>query len=133
MLRIALLSLILLSPTFAATPVMAEQASGSGLPAPETKKQWQRAVQLRLNANIQNRLGTRSVAGLLGETGTAALSLRIAPDGAISDVGIARSSGSAKIDESLLRTARALPRMPAFAPDMARKPIMISFPVQLHN
>lgn len=131
MLRLAILSLCLLTPLAPLPAAMAQQTGNSGLPAPGTAKAWHRAVQMRLNANMAARVQANRAVGGLAKESIAVLGMEIAADGGIRRSWIAKSTGTPADDETLLRAAAELPRMPAFPADMQRDSIEIVFPIKL--
>lgn len=133
MLRAALLGLTMMTPMLAAPPALAEQEGWSSQPAPKNRDAWRRQVQLRVEANMANLFRTRGVAGAEAAKarGPAVLQMEILADGSVRNVRITRKSGAGKIDESLTRAASALPRMPAFSPDMTGDCILINLPVRI--
>lgn len=72
-----------------------------------------------------------------GGAGTELLALQIrlvvAPDGRILKAGIKSSLGRATLDQEVLRAIGQMPPLPAFSPDMPRKPLTLSLPMELQR
>ncbi|MDT1061409.1 TonB C-terminal domain-containing protein [Paracoccus sp. CPCC 101403] len=129
MLRAAFLALSLLS----AVPVLAEQAGGSGLPAPENRKEWIRAVQSRVEANASARFWAQGQRDSSMKDKTAKIQFIVHPDGGIADVEMVEASAglSEQARKRLVAAIEDVPRLPTFTPDMQQKPITILLPLNL--
>lgn len=131
MLRIIVLFLGLVIPVQISGTAFAEQKSWSGIAEPRNRKEWVRAVQVRVRANLENIFRTSRVAGTGKISGKGLLTMRIDSDGRITGVAIRQGSGSEKLDESMVRGMAGLPQMPRFTPDMPDDAILVNLPINV--
>ena len=85
-----------------------------------------------LNARVQAGLVVPEDVRMMQLSGRAVVAIRVAPDGQLLGVSIARSSGIGPIDRAALAAVRAT-RLPAFIGDMPRHPVTFDLTVRLRN
>jgi len=85
-----------------------------------------------LNGRVQAGLVVPEDVRMMHLSGHAVVAIRVAPDGQLLGVSIARSSGIGPIDRAALAAVRAT-RLPAFIGDMPRHPVTFDLTVRLRN
>ena len=85
-----------------------------------------------LNGRVQAGLVVPEDVRMMHLSGHAVVAIRVAPDGQLLGVSIARSSGVGPIDRAALAAVRAT-RLPAFIGDMPRHPVTFDLTVRLRN
>ncbi|HWL57229.1 MAG TPA: hypothetical protein VNQ78_11250 [Paracoccus sp. (in: a-proteobacteria)] len=130
MLRVVLLALS----TLLAVPAVAEQAAFSGMPAPKNQKEWHRAVKVRLNANGTGRWLAQGPERLGAGKRTALLGFTINPDGNITSAKVVAASKAIppEAQARIAKSVEAMPRMPAFTPDMPPTPRLVIVPLRIN-
>ncbi len=121
-----------------ATPSPAPQAAPASTPAPAAPKnppvtnseEWKRAVSALLRRKAYGLMAQLPKEKFDGQFQTM-LMLKIAPDGKVIDVKVAKGSGDAAIDAAASRVLSAGEQLPPFTPDMhADGPIRVSVPLR---
>lgn len=86
----------------------------------------------QLNARVQARLVVPEDVQMMHLTGRTVVAIRVAPDGRLVAVSIARSSGVGPIDRAALAAVRAT-NLPPFLGDMPRHPVTFTLTVRLRD
>lgn len=85
-----------------------------------------------LNARVQARLVVPQEVQMMHLSGTTVVAIRVAPDGSLLGVSVARSSGVPPIDRAALAAVRSTP-LPPFQGDMPRQPVTFDLTVRLRD
>ena len=85
-----------------------------------------------LNAHVQARLVVPQAVQMMHLSGRVVVAIRVAPDGRVIAVSVARSSGVGPIDRAALAAVRAT-NLPPFQGDMPRHPVTFDLTVHLRN
>lgn len=85
-----------------------------------------------LNGRVQSRLVVPEAVQMMHLSGKTVVAIRVAPDGALLGVSVARSSGAGPIDRAALAAVRAT-RLPPFGPGMPDHPVTFDLTVRIKN
>ncbi len=85
-----------------------------------------------LNARVQARLVVPEQVQMMRLSGTTVVAIRVAPDGSLLGVSVARSSGVGPIDRAALAAVRAT-SLPPFHGDMPRGPVTFDLTVRMRD